>query len=1028
MRVGVADEEALERFSREAMTTAALHHTNIVPIHAVGHAEGVHFYAMQLIEGRSLAQVASSMRGTSPNELLDSNSQIDIEKPSYLKIIDWGLQAAEALAHAHSRNVIHRDVKPSNLILDDDNRVWLTDFGLAKRMDDVNATITSAILGTPRYMSPEQASGVANPIDHRTDLYSLGATLYELLTGKPVFDGESPLKIMDSIRSDEIVRPRDVRSDLPRDIDAVVMKCLERRPGDRYDSAEQLASDLRAITEHRPVSVKPPSQLLRWKRKIESHQRDITWAAAIIVACAVLFLGIVKGSLYYAQSSKSELMIRSDGGPYSARFITRLPGHEQAESSFTVPMQAHRSVESGQHELRMTRSGWPSEKVFTTLAAGEQEQLSFQATTEKRWTAPLTQQTVRPLTLDGKLSPIRFREDSVARLDLNGGTAVWSLDASTIKHQELRWTARKNPTYNSARRRQKWQQAKDRPLHWVLRTDTPPPGPLAFSQPPLMLDDACDLNGDTHDDIVITAQDESALAAISGIDGSLIWACRYHFPDDVASPVQNAEPRPGFASITRVADTNDDGVDDLLCQPMRFTTHTDAFRGTALVSGKTGEVLWSLIDATCTFEKFSPDPNRCGPLAEMDWPERARPTSSCYGQNPLSILHFDRPNLHGNRANIVAMPMPPIVVPHASPRELILFEPTTPRSTSSKDPLISESMYETRTVKLASGEPIEKPSLFIDCVTASRRVSIGNDSNRARLFVGSPRLAVGSRLTDREFPPIELKLLDVLSGKVLWTKDIHADWHYRALPSASTWPLVVDLDGDGTDEIVVPDQDAYWQHVDQASLMILDGSTGKLRSKTEPILTSLPQIDFVTDTIDIDGDGGRDLVTATLFESIGPNHCGDLHFDAFSSADGHHLWHYELKGFDSPTFGQIISGISAASSRPIDEALESQHEALAWDEWIEVQLEDAAFGNDLEHSRTLCLDPRSGEVISDMVGLAPITPAGNADEPRLFLEDFDARGQKVHNQLLAMTNVNRGSWTILGASSMIPIEQARWAG
>ena len=204
MRVGIADEEALERFSREAMTTAALHHTNIVPIHAVGHAEGVHFYAMQLIEGQSLAQVATSLRNA-------ENGSTDSDKRTYMEIIDWGLQAAEALAHAHSRNVIHRDVKPSNLILDADNRVWLTDFGLAKRMDDVNATITSAILGTPRYMSPEQASGIANPIDHRTDLYSLGATLYELLTGKPVFDGDSPLKIMDSIRSDEIVRPRAIK-------------------------------------------------------------------------------------------------------------------------------------------------------------------------------------------------------------------------------------------------------------------------------------------------------------------------------------------------------------------------------------------------------------------------------------------------------------------------------------------------------------------------------------------------------------------------------------------------------------------------------------------------------------------------------------------------------------------------------------------------------------------------------------------------------------------------------------------------
>ena len=339
MRVGFADEEAMERFSREAMLTAALHHTNIVPIHAVGHADGVHFYAMQLIEGQSLAHVAASLRdtdGLSASErhtYMGADDSLSVsERRTYMDIIGWGLQAAEALAHAHSRGVIHRDVKPSNLILDEGDRVWLTDFGLAKRMDDVNATITSAILGTPRYMSPEQASGVANPVDHRTDIYSLGATLYELLTGQPVFDGDSPLKIIDSIRRDEIARARDVRTDLPRDIDAVVMKCLERRPSDRYDSTEHLASDLRAITEDRPVSVKPPSVIAQFARKAETHRRDITWAAGIVAACAILFLGIVKGSIYYAESNRAELTIRSEEGPYSAKFITRLPGRERTKT------------------------------------------------------------------------------------------------------------------------------------------------------------------------------------------------------------------------------------------------------------------------------------------------------------------------------------------------------------------------------------------------------------------------------------------------------------------------------------------------------------------------------------------------------------------------------------------------------------------------------------------------------------------------------------------------------------------------
>ena len=116
-----------------------------------------------------------------------------------VQIARWGLQAAEALAHAHERGVIHRDVKPSNLILADDGRIWLTDFGLAKRLDDVTLSMTGAMLGTPRYMSPEQASAAKYPVDHRTDIYSLGATLYELATGQPMFDADSPYGVINQI-------------------------------------------------------------------------------------------------------------------------------------------------------------------------------------------------------------------------------------------------------------------------------------------------------------------------------------------------------------------------------------------------------------------------------------------------------------------------------------------------------------------------------------------------------------------------------------------------------------------------------------------------------------------------------------------------------------------------------------------------------------------------------------------------------------------------------------------------------------
>ena len=172
MRFGIVDPQALDRFQREAETAGGLHHTNIVPVYATGREGDTSWYAMQRIEGESLCHKIGAV--SNPSHTITER-----------EITSIGIQAAEALAHAHERGVVHRDVKPANLIVEPEGRVWLTDFGLARRLIDVSATITGTIMGTPRYMSPEQASLTGEDVDHRSDIYSLGATLYELATGRP---------------------------------------------------------------------------------------------------------------------------------------------------------------------------------------------------------------------------------------------------------------------------------------------------------------------------------------------------------------------------------------------------------------------------------------------------------------------------------------------------------------------------------------------------------------------------------------------------------------------------------------------------------------------------------------------------------------------------------------------------------------------------------------------------------------------------------------------------------------------------
>jgi serine/threonine protein kinase len=253
------DPRRLQRFQNEARAAASLHHTNIVPVFAVGEQQGVHYYAMQLIAGQTLAAVLQELRGqaqpqttspaavesTAPQGALSTDAGVG--SGAYLGgVARLGAQAAEALDYAHQLGVVHRDVKPGNLMVDARGQVWVTDFGLALfQQGEAGLTLTGDLVGTLRYMSPEQALGKRIVIDHRTDVYSLGATLYELLTLQPVFPGTDRQEVLRQIAFEEPATLRTLNKAVPAELETIVLKALEKSPAERYATAQELADDLR---------------------------------------------------------------------------------------------------------------------------------------------------------------------------------------------------------------------------------------------------------------------------------------------------------------------------------------------------------------------------------------------------------------------------------------------------------------------------------------------------------------------------------------------------------------------------------------------------------------------------------------------------------------------------------------------------------------------------------------------------------------------------------------------------------------
>jgi serine/threonine protein kinase/tetratricopeptide (TPR) repeat protein len=331
--------KAVLRFQREAEAAAKLHHTNIVPIYATGEHDGAHYYAMELIEGPGLDQVIYQMRqmqkpasqegpgavspsagtasttpapvdwisrtmsfqppdaatGATSETLSSSSSSLSSGTGYFDTVARMVAEVADALDYAHAQGVIHRDIKPSNLLLSPAGRLSMNDFGLARMLEQPGMTVSGEFVGSPMYMSPEQITAGRAPLDHRTDIYSLGATLYELLTLQPPFSGARRDQVIAQIIGKEPKPPRSINRRIPPDLETICLKMMEKDPDKRYQTAGDVAEDLRRYVNRFAISA----------RRVNMVGRVVRWAkrnkAVAAALCGLLLLGLLAGVFAYRE-------------------------------------------------------------------------------------------------------------------------------------------------------------------------------------------------------------------------------------------------------------------------------------------------------------------------------------------------------------------------------------------------------------------------------------------------------------------------------------------------------------------------------------------------------------------------------------------------------------------------------------------------------------------------------------------------------------------------------------------------------
>ena len=869
LRYSVSGQQATKRFEREAELVATLRHENIVPVYATGVQDNSNFLAMQLIDGPSLAQWSAD--------------EEVVRDPK--TIAKWGAQVARALSHAHQRDVIHRDVKPSNLLKDQDH-IWLTDFGLARRYDDLRMSMTGAMLGTPNYMSPEQAAPTRHPIDFRTDIYSLGATLFELLTGRCVFLAESPHAVLSQVIAEEPPPLRQIVPHASRDLETILLKCLEKEPHARYQTAEQLADDLDAFVQDRSIKARRPSLIERATRWQRENQK-VTSAVTAAIAAAVLLLAVSLAAwTTWKDSITGTVEITANDGPFVGRLIddagTKSP-------TFAIPTLEPLPFTGGDYTLQMWSGGRMGEnqrisidaKGASKIAAEIPDQGVFKERTVRGIPKKLhlgdVEYVDRDVTLsNGWKSDITFRMHNdrddllffhnrgITRMDGRKGQELWTANVPKIvetinetnreqmlaaskedeKADDMLGAADKNPLdIKTTPARVRWRRNFDSISHYDRD------GQLAEMSMPMVVQGFPDINSDAEQDVLIASRRQAVLFAFDGRKGELLWHYNAGLRDELPDTRTIRQP-------ISLGDIDADGIPDFGCI---FSGQKDrrekVLRWMDAVSGKTGERIW----------------RRRLPAELFKTAAKAKYPSFC--QIDASSYFFPskvqaRENQWAYRSHRLTERQKGDLVPWAAVRVSDSSSKSGWQILLACGPRIVSCDPQTgKPGSFNNGKPLDVG--FVPALQPQLVKTLGDDGETLGLLLTEILKFAGGKNSAK--PITRFSMWSVESGKEIWRYDAICEPQW--LDSPPDWPIVADLNGDSVPEIVVVDQAELDGNSrgPQSSVQALDGRTGKpiwQPNETPKIRSLNAQIQHLLIGPDQNGDQQDDIYVVTpMFKS-----------------------------------------------------------------------------------------------------------------------------------------------------------------